>query len=96
MKTFCTVADYNFRRRVWALNQSLLRGSENYSLFVLALDKAAAEAFGEKSWKNKNIKVVFIEDLLKLDKHLLNCSKNKIRFHDCLFLISKGNFNYFI
>lgn len=77
MKTFCTVADYNFRRRVWALNQSLLKGSQNYTLFVLALDKAAAEAFNEKNWKNKNIKVVFVEDLLKLDKHLLNCSKNE-------------------
>lgn len=77
MKTFCTVADYNFRRRVWALNQSLSRGSEAYTLYVLALDRNAKEAFGEKNWKNKNIKVVFVEDLLKSDKHLLRCSANK-------------------
>ena len=76
MKAFCTVADYNFRRRVWALNQSLLEKSEDYVLYVLALDKEANVVFNEEGWKNKNIKTIFVEDLLESDKHLLKCRTN--------------------
>ena len=77
MKTFCTVADYNFRRRVWALNQSLIKFSNDYTLYVLALDQKAKQEFSKNNWKNYNIKVISIDDLKCADNHLLNCSQNK-------------------
>ena len=76
MKNFCTVADYNFRRRVWALNQSLLTHSDKYILHVLALDDKSYAEFSKDCWKNKNIRPVFVDDLLSSDEHLLRCSKN--------------------
>ena len=76
-KVFCTVADYNFRRRVWALNQSLIKQSDNYILYVLAIDEEAKIEFSKNSWKNKNIKVIFLNDLISSDKHLLKCSQNQ-------------------
>tara|TARA_R110000744_G_scaffold142853_1_gene254593 strand:+ start:2453 stop:3367 length:915 start_codon:yes stop_codon:yes gene_type:complete len=76
VKNFCTVTDYNFHRRVWALNQSLLNGSDDYILYVLALDTESFNLFGQKSWKNQNIRVVSITDLLKQDAALLKCADN--------------------
>jgi hypothetical protein len=76
MKNLCTIADYNFRNRVWALNQSLLNKSDNYVLYVLALDQEALECFQKDSWKNSNIKAVFIDDLIKKDAHLSTSSNN--------------------
>jgi hypothetical protein len=75
-KVFCTVADHNFRHRVWALNQSLLQSSKEYTLYVLALDKEARQAFSENNWKNTNINVIDLDHLIAGDRHLLNCSQN--------------------
>jgi hypothetical protein len=61
---------------VWALNQSLLRKSEDYVLYVLALDKEAKDVFNCGGWRNENIEVVFVEDLIKSDKHLSKCRTN--------------------
>ena len=55
MNNFCTVCDFNFCDRVWALNHSLSKHSENYTLNVLCLDKKAKKAFDAKKQKNKKL-----------------------------------------
>jgi len=76
MKNFCTVADKNFCERVWALNQSLLKNSKNYTLHVLALDEEAVALLRSTTWKNEQIKVYFVEDLKKADPHLQKSATN--------------------
>lgn len=71
MKNFCTVADINFASKVIALNNSLKKFSNNYTLHLLCLD---TEIFNKI--KDKNIKLYKLEDLLN-DKLLYNCKNNQ-------------------
>ncbi len=76
MNNFCTVCDFNFCDRVWALNHSLSKHSENYTLNVLCLDKKAKKAFDAKKQKNKNIRTYCVEELKKQDPILDKSSRN--------------------
>ena len=77
MKNFSTVCDSNFCDRVWALNQSLSRWSDDYTLNILCLDQKAKDQFDLKVEKNKNISTFFIEDLKREDPILNRSSSNE-------------------
>ena len=76
MNNFCTVCDFNFCDRVWALNHSLSKYSKDYTLNVLCLDKKAKKAFDANKQKNKNIQTYCIEDLKRQDPVLEKSSRN--------------------
>lgn len=89
MKNFCTVCDSKFCDRVWALNQSLSRWSNDYTLNILCLDQKAKDLFDLKVEKNKNIRTFFIEDLKKEDPILNQSSKNEPSYE--ALNVSKGD-----
>lgn len=71
MKNFCTIADFSFLNRVLALNKSLKKFSNNYTLHLLCLDESIFNSI-----KEDNIKLYKIQDLL-IDKNLFNAQNNK-------------------
>tara|TARA_R110000824_G_scaffold326043_1_gene512927 strand:+ start:3380 stop:4231 length:852 start_codon:yes stop_codon:yes gene_type:complete len=61
---------------VWALNESLSKNSDDYTLNILCLDRKAKESFDTKVSKNRNIRTFFIEDLKQEDPILEKSSRN--------------------
>ena len=74
MKNFCSIADYNFRNKILALNQSLKRFNKNYILNVLCLDDALRDYL--LNLRDDNIRIFEIDNLLNADEKLLNCKNN--------------------
>ena len=91
MKNFSTVCDSNFCDRVWALNQSLSRWSDDYTLNILCLDQKAKDQFDLKVEKNKNISTFFIEDLKREDPILNRSSSNEPSYE--ALNVSEGNYD---
>ena len=76
IKNFCTVCDYNFCDRVWALNESLSRFNKDYRLNVLCLDNESKQTFDTQKDKNENIITYSIEELKNKDPILEKSSRN--------------------
>jgi len=72
MKNFCTVADRNFCDRVLALNQSLYKHGDDYTLHLLCLD----DEIYNSTKDIKNIIRYHIDDLLKEDTFLSRSLEN--------------------
>ena len=72
MKNFCTAADVNFAPRVLALNDSLKKFSNDYTLHLLCLDKEIFDAI-----EDENIKKYSLSSLMRTDKLLESASSNK-------------------
>jgi len=70
MKNFCCVADFNFLNRVVALDKSLKKYCEEYTLHLLCLDKEIFDIIN-----SSNIKKYLINNLVEQDV-LLEKSKN--------------------
>lgn len=72
MKNFCCVADFNFLHRVLALDNSLKKFSNNYTLHLLCLDQQIYNQINSNT-----IKKYLFEDLLKADPFLEKSKNNK-------------------